>query len=923
MKRRINAYKLYFIVLFSLLFNEYGVFAQNISGVVNSYVAVSAVTVNSATLTAIGPFQVGDKVLMIQMKGATITTTNTVAFGTITALGNAGNFEFATISSITGNTVTFSSNLCKTYTPSGKVQLVKVPVYTNATIVGTVTAQPWNGTTGGIVAIEATSSITFNANINVSGQGFIGGAVFTGWFGCGDPNYANQNAGKKGEGIVIPPVTLDANRAPLANGGGGSNSGNPGAGGGGNGGIGGRGGNEFFGSCQLNASYGLGGKAPSYSLYKAFLGGGGGGGYKDNGLNASAGSNGGGMVFLTSPTINGNNFTVDARGANVIGNTDSEGAGGGGAGGYVHYMCPNTNSTLTLDLRGGTGGNILSTLWSSACHGPGGGGGGGAVSYQQAAIPANITNLLAGGNSGMVLHSGPSCAGTSHGAVGGAAGIQVFNYPVQAAPVLPNLGPNVSICAGQTITLQSTTTFSSYLWNNGQTTATISINSPGIYWVDVPSACSTARDSIVVGLSSFPFDIGPDMTICQGESTNVQSIGSFTTITWNTGSTSNSIQVNAPGIYSAIATNANGCTEQDSMEVFQNPTVYFGFLDSICAGSTYSFNGQNLSQAGIYTDTLQNILGCDSIVTLQLSLVQPNSTSISASICDGDTYFFNGQTLSVAGQYSVTIPSVFGCDSIVQLTLTVNPLPVVTVQDTMVCVNTPLTLFANGALTYVWDVPQNLNGSISISPVQTSVYNVFGIDALGCISTIASLTVTIDPTPIPNFYINPDQVEIDDPTITIYNITPGNNQSTWEILGSSFVNNQSSFDYLLPFQEGNYTVQLISETNLGCKDSLLMTASVQDNVALYVPNSFTPDGEEFNTVFLPVFSTGFTPINYGLSIYDRWGGTIFESNNYLVGWDGRIEFVMCPDGIYNYQIRYTKKDGESPVVIDGHVNLLR
>ena len=923
MKRRLNVFKHYFLILFSLLISENGLFAQNISGVVNSYVAVSAVTVNSATLTAIGPFQVGDKVLIIQMKGATITTSNTVAFGTITALGNAGNFEFATISSITGNTVTFLSNLCKSYTPTGKVQLVKVPVYSNATIVGTVTAQPWNGTTGGIVAIEATNSITFNANINVSGQGFLGGAVFTGWFGCGDPNYANQNAGKKGEGIAIPPVTLDANRAPLANGGGGSNSGNPGAGGGGNGGIGGRGGNEFYGSCQLNASYGLGGLAPSYASFKAYLGGGGGGGYKDNGLNATAGANGGGMVFLISPTINGNNFTVDARGANVIGNTDSEGAGGGGAGGYVHYMCPNTNSTLTLDLRGGVGGNILSTLWSSACHGPGGGGGGGAVSYQQAAIPANVTNLLAGGNSGMVLHSGPACAGTSHGAVAGAAGIQVYNYPVPSTPALPNLGPNVSICSGQTITLQPTNTFNSYIWNNGQTTPTISINSPGIYWLDVPSACSTARDSIVVGLSSFPFNIGPDMTICQGDAANVQSVGTFTSIAWNTGSTSNSIQVNAPGIYSAIATNGNGCTEQDSMEVFQNPTVYFGFTDSICAGSTYSFNGQNLSQAGIYTDTLQNILGCDSIVTLQLSLVQPNSTSISTYICAGDTYFFNGQTLSVAGQYSVTIPSVFGCDSIVQLTLTVNPLPVVSVQDTMVCVNTSLTLFASGALTYVWDVPQNPNGSISVSPAQTSVYNVFGIDALGCISTIASLTVTIDPTPIPNFYINPDQVEIDDPTITIYNVTPGNSQSTWTILGSSFVNNQSSFDYSFPFQEGNYTVQLISETAIGCKDSLQLTASVSDNVALYVPNSFTPDGEEFNTVFLPVFSTGFTPINYGLSIYDRWGGTIFESNNYLVGWDGRIEFVMCPDGIYTYQIRYTKKDGESPVVIDGHVNLLR
>jgi len=923
MRKLVRTSSVYFLLFFSLVICEQRAYSQNISGIVNSYVAVSAVTVNSATVTAIGPFQVGDKVLIIQMKGATITTTNTSAFGTITSLANAGNFEFAVIASIIGNTVTFASNLCKSYTPSGKVQLVRVPVYSNVTVAGIVTAQPWNGSTGGIVAIEATSSITFNANINVSGQGFIGGAVYTGWFACGDPNYANQNAGKKGEGIAIPPITMDANRAPLANGGGGSNSGNPGAGGGGNGGIGGRGGNEFYGSCQLNASYGLGGLAPSYATFKAYLGGGGGGGYKDNGLNSTTGSNGGGMVFLTSPTINGNNFAVDARGANVIGNTDSEGAGGGGAGGYVYYMSTNTTSTMNVDVRGGNGGNIFSTLWSSACHGPGGAGGGGAVSFQQASTPTNVTNLLAGGTPGMVLHTGPACAGTSHGAAAGGPGIQVFNYPLPSTGVLPNLGPNFDICQGQTVTLQTSASFTSYFWNNGQTTSSISINSPGIYWVDVPSGCSMARDSIVVGLSSFPFNIGPNATICQGDSISVQAAGVFNTIVWNTGASTNSIQVNAAGVYSAIATNANGCTEQDSMQVYQNPTVYSGFSDSICAGTNYSFHGQSISQAGVYIDTLQNNLGCDSVVTLQLSIVQPSSSSISASICAGDTYVFNGLNLTIAGQYSVTIPSVFGCDSIVQLTLTVNPLPVVTVQDTMVCVNTALNLFANGALTYVWDVPQNPNGSISISPLQTTTYSVYGIDAVGCVSTTESLTVTIDPTPIPNFYIEPDQVEIDDPTITIFNVTSGNNQSTWTILGNSFVNNQSSFDVQLPFQEGNYTVQLTSETALGCQDSLLMTATVQDNVALYIPNTFTPDGEEYNTVFLPVFSTGFTPINYRFSIFNRWGGTIFESSNYLVGWDGRLEFVLCPDGIYNYHISYTRKDGESPIIVDGHVNLLR
>jgi gliding motility-associated-like protein len=92
---------------------------------------------------------------------------------------------------------------------------------------------------------------------------------------------------------------------------------------------------------------------------------------------------------------------------------------------------------------------------------------------------------------------------------------------------------------------------------------------------------------------------------------------------------------------------------------------------------------------------------------------------------------------------------------------------------------------------------------------------------------------------------------------------------------------------------------------------------------LYIPNTFTPDGEEYNTVFLPVFSTGFTPINYRFSIFNRWGGTIFESSNYLVGWDGRLEFVLCPDGIYKYHISYIRKVGESPIIVDGHVNLLR
>lgn len=130
----------------------------------------------------------------------------------------------------------------------------------------------------------------------------------------------------------------------------------------------------------------------NYSNYKAFLGGGGGGGYLDNGLTATEGSNGGGMVFLISPLINGNNNIINASGANVIGNSDSEGAGGAGAGGCVYLITNTVSSSLNIDVKGGNGGNIFSTLWASACHGPGGGGGGGTIAFSTSSFTHKCAN---------------------------------------------------------------------------------------------------------------------------------------------------------------------------------------------------------------------------------------------------------------------------------------------------------------------------------------------------------------------------------------------------------------------------------------------------------------------------------------------------------------------------------------------------
>ncbi|MEN9743885.1 MAG: hypothetical protein RLZZ65_1690 [Bacteroidota bacterium] len=912
-------------ILFIFFFNSSLSWAQSIGGIVNIYTAVSNMTPNSVTVTSANGFSVGDRVLLIQMKGALINTTNTASFGQITNLGSAGNFEFTNILSITGNQITFVANLCKSFSPAGKVQLIRVPVYNQATINAPITATPWNGTTGGVVAIEATTSLAFNNVINVSGQGFVGGAVTSSFFACNDPNFASPatSAGKKGEGIAAAPLNMESNRAPLANGGGGANSGNPGAGGGSNGGAGGRGGNQFSGSCPVNVAFGIGGLALNYSTFRAYLGGGGGGGYKDNGLNATPGSNGGGIVFIITPTIIGNNQQINASGLNVVGNTDSEGAGAGGAGGCVYLLTQNVSSNLNINVNGGNGGNIFSTMWASACHGPGGGGGGGAVVFQQATTPANVTTNVVGGNPGTILHTGPSCSGTNFGAQAGAAGLVLYNYTPPSPGTPPNIGQDTLICAGTSITIQPTLTYTAYAWNTGATTPSINVASAGTYWLDVPSGCGLARDSIVITTQQPTVSLGPDTYHCFGDSSTLQASGSYLTYLWSTGETTATISVQTAGAYTLTITDNLGCTAQDQIQIAVMLPDTSSSSMNLCAGSTFNFYGQSISTAGTYQSVLSNIFGCDSLVYLNVAL-EADTTLLSMSICADSVLAFNGLSLSSAGVYTVHLTNQNGCDSMIVLTLSEWDLPIVQVADTFVCANTCVTLIATGANTYLWSEPQNLDGSLTVCPGVTTYYSVQGTDNNGCQSAPVQAMVQIDPIPVPNFYINPDQVEIDAPNITIYNTTIGNLNHLWNINGESLENASSSFNYDLPFVEGTYTIQLISSTDIGCTDSLTLSATVMNNIAVYVPNSFTPDQNEFNTTFFPVFSTGFIPKGYHFEIYNRWGELIFYSENHHGYWDGSMsDGSDCPDGIYNYVIKYQETDKGEERKILGFVHLLR
>lgn len=115
--------------------------------------------------------------------------------------------------------------------------------------------------------------------------------------------------------------------------------------------------------------------------------------------------------------------------------------------------------------------------------------------------------------------------------------------------------------------------------------------------------------------------------------------------------------------------NSDFSTIQGSLAIIGDTTIA-----TTCLGNPYNWNdGNSYNASGTYTDTIQTTNGCDSIITLILTVNSADNTNITATITEGETYSFDSQTLTEAGTYTDTLQNINGCDSIVTLILTVNP----------------------------------------------------------------------------------------------------------------------------------------------------------------------------------------------------------------------------------------------------------
>lgn len=440
-------WKIYTIGLLLVAAHAYGpALAQTTSApggvAVNSYARVLSISSTTVQLSTSTGFTANSRALIVQMKGASVTRTDSAVHGDITTYGSAGRFEYVKIISVSGNSVTLETAPTVAFNIGGSVQMISVPVFEGGTLTQNVVPQPWNGQTGGVVAFDVTGTLTLGANVDATGRGFLGGALAssTPFDSCASDqtNYTGpvqSGTGNKGEGIVPDASAHAARRGHNGNGGGGGNITDAGGGGGGNIGAGGLGGRELDVCDDDGAFGGLGGQTLDYSPNnRLFMGGGGGSGSEVSQAATGGSRSGGGLIFLRVGQLIGGGGQLISDGLSAFAD-DANGSDGGGAGGAIALsVITSLSGSPVFRVTGGDGGDEANLDFA---HGTGGGGGGGAIRLFGVTCAA-ITPVVNGGSAGTSV-LGNDVGDPNWGAIAGGPGNCQGNFSAlgETSPVDP------------------------------------------------------------------------------------------------------------------------------------------------------------------------------------------------------------------------------------------------------------------------------------------------------------------------------------------------------------------------------------------------------------------------------------------------------------------------------------------------------
>ena len=359
------------------------------------------------------------------------------------------------------------------------------------------------------------------------------------------------------------------------------------------------------------------------------------------------------------------------------------------------------------------------------------------------------------------------------------------------------------------------------------------------------------------------------------------------TYLWNTGENTSSITVNQTGNYVLEATQG-GCDGDD--------TVYVSIVNANIVEEDLTIC--NFESVDLNIEQTNTIVNWSTLETTDNITVYPsNSTEYWVEISDGITL----------------------CKDSIQIN--VDPVPTVSIDGiNKICIgdSTSLQFLFSGNQPFNINLNNqsytftNFNELLNISPLITTDYLISYIEDVNCNDNISS-SHTINVNPLPKPVINPDFYELypgEDITLTA-----GSYAYYWWYTDNNSLISESEFLLV----DSTLTTYIVVESNDGCIGTS-ETAIVQyiRRVELFIPNTFTPNGDEHNELFV---IKGRFITSFNMIITDRWGEMVYKTDKIDKYWDGKYLGVMAQQGVYSYVVDIIGDDGR-PFSTSGTVNVI-
>ena len=257
--------------------------------------------------------------------------------------------------------------------------------------------------------------------------------------------------------------------------------------------------------------------------------------------------------------------------------------------------------------------------------------------------------------------------------------------------------------------------------------------------------------------------------------------------------------------------------------------------------------------------------------------------------------------------------------------------PVINNNITTGCAPLSVTFQTNSTsgVNYTWSANGTILGtgsSLNEEFTSSGCYDITLMASIGSCSSSITVPDLVCVNNTPNAAFTSSVSTFSSPVENIYfgNNSTGATNYVWNFgNGTTSVLSDPTVNYTNI--SGNVLVTLYAYSAAGCVDSSFKIINYTEEQIFYVPNTFTPDEDEFNQTWGPVFTQGFDAFNFNLKIYNRWGEIIWESNNAEGRWDGSYgtSGLKCPQGVYTWKIDYKPIETDEKLTITGQVNLLK